>query len=125
MHTLAKLWIAPGRQIVSANAEAEGLLGYDEASLRGQLVSFIFPRRLRDDIERFLQRYQAEPTAIDDLSFGTLAVRTRTGKEEAVLLGLEPIAQEDGLWIALTLRAVTDVEGLEEPPQTGGDDAHP
>ncbi len=101
-------------EIVLANPTAERLLGYSGAQLTGRAVESLIPEGLRERHQlhraNFMQASQARPMGVGLELFA----RRSDGSEVPVDISLSPLSTDDGVFVLLAIRDVSERRRAEE-----------
>jgi len=113
----AILMINRAGEIVSANVQAEKLLGYSGAELVGQSVESLIPPRLRGEHTQHRENYFGDQS-VQPMGMGLqLFALRKNGSEVPVEISVGPLTNEAGTFVVVTsLRDATDrrrAEGLK------------
>jgi PAS domain S-box-containing protein len=101
-------------EIVLANPTAERLLGYSGAQLTGRAVESLIPERLRERHQlhraKLMNASQARPMGAGLELFA----RRSDGSEVPVEISLSPLSADDGAFVLLAIRDVSERRRAEE-----------
>ena len=111
----AMLVVDPAGCIVLVNRQAERLFGYKREAMIGQALELIVPERFRKAHILHRQQFTEQPKtrSVHEETLRQLFGRRADGSEFRAEVGLGPIATDDGLYVACSIRDV-DQRHLED-----------
>lgn len=101
-------------QIVTVNAQAERLFGYERDELIGQSVDLLLPQGTRAEHRQHRQAFAADPRLRAMGAGLELVARRKDGHEIPVEISLSPLPTPAGLYVVSAIRDVTAKRQLDQ-----------
>ena len=109
----AMLIVDESGRVVMQNHLVESMLGYDAQELLGQPVESLVPRRRRAEHAQQRNGYMQSPrTRAMEAQRGLTALH-RSGREIPVEISLSPLNMDDGTWVVVAMRDVSERRRIE------------
>ncbi|MEO8497053.1 MAG: ATP-binding protein, partial [Planctomycetota bacterium] len=109
----AKVMIDPFGNIALINAEAERMFGYDRKELIGKPVEILVPHRFRSAHPLHRQQFLETPTTRRMGVGRDLYGLRKDGTEVSVVIGLNPIEAEEGIFVLSAIVDITERQRTE------------